>query len=198
MTTSTTPTTDPRPDWFAALEWVNGLAAAVGPDRMADPTPCDGFDVRTLLAHLVTTVRRPLAVARGTDAMAYPLVSEDVLGDPVTAYAAECAAAREAWSGAGGAAALDRTARVPWGEVPGRAALGGFLNETLVHGWDLAVATGQDPETDPELADRVLTVARATIPATPRGGAMPFGPVVPSAPDAGPTERLANWSGHGR
>jgi hypothetical protein len=31
-----------------------------------------------------------------------------------------------------------------------------------------------------------------------RGGGIPFDTVVESAPGAGPTERLANWSGHRR
>lgn len=190
--------TDPRPTYFRALAWVSALAARVPADRMADPTPCDDFDVRTLIAHLVTTVRRPAALAAGTDPMIHPPVSDDVLDDPATAYAAESADLRAAWSGPAGDALLDRPVRVPWGEVPGRGALWGFLNETLVHGWDLAVATGQDPETDGDLAEVALAVAQATIPAAPRGGPVPFGPVVPSSPGAGPTERLANWSGHHR
>jgi uncharacterized protein (TIGR03086 family) len=91
---------------------------------------------------------------------------------------------------------LDRPVTVPWGSVPGRAAIWGYLNETLVHGWDLAVATGQEAEADPDLAETVLAVVRRVIPAEPRGGHMPFAAVVEPAPGAGPTERLANWSGH--
>lgn len=197
MTTTET-ITDPRPLYFDALAWVSRLAGAVPEDRLDAPTPCAGFDVRTLLAHLVTTVRRPAALAAGTDPMAVPLVSEDALDDPATVYAAEAAALREAWSGPSGNALLDRTVRVPWGEVAGRDALRGFTNETLVHGWDLAVATGQDPEGDPGVSRTVLGWAHRTIPAAPRGGPVPFGPVVPSAPEAGPTEQLANWSGHHR
>lgn len=197
MTTTET-TTDPRPLYFRALTWVSELARAIPADRLADPTPCDDFDVRTLLAHLVTTVRRPAALAAGTDPMAHALVSADVLDDPAAAYATESAALRAAWSGPAGDALLDRVVRVPWGEVPGRDALWGFTNETLVHGWDLAVATGQDPECDPGTSRTVLEWVRPTIPAEPRGGPVPFGPVVPPAPEAGPTEQLANWSGHHR
>ncbi|MEJ8281027.1 TIGR03086 family metal-binding protein [Pseudonocardia spirodelae] len=196
MTTSTQDTTtDPRPAWFAALDWVTGLARAVPPERMADPTPCDGFDVRTLLAHLVTTLRRPAAMAAGTDPTAAPLVSEDVLDDPAGAYVREAATLRAAWSGDDGAALLGTVHRLPFGEVPARAALAVYLNETLVHGWDLAVATGQDPEADPELAGTALRTAQAFLPADRRGGPVPFAAVVEPAADAGPTERLANWSG---
>lgn len=201
-TASSTPSaetvTDPRPLYFRALERVAGLAAAVPDERMADPTPCPGFDVRTLLGHLVTTARRPRALAEGTDPLALPLVSTDLPEGPAAGYAAEVAAVRAGWAGAHGAALLDRAVRVPWGEASGRDALWGYLNETLVHGWDLAVATGQDPETDPDLAVAAMAAARRMIPAGMRGGPMPFAPVVPSAPGAGPTERLANWSGHRR
>lgn len=195
MTTSTPLTTDPRTPWFAALDWVSGLVRAVPADRMSGPTPCDEFDVRTLLAHLVTTVRRPAAMAAGTDPMAAPLVSTDVLDDPAAAYLAEAAAARAAFSGPDGAAVLDRVFRLPFGDVPARVALGVYTSETLVHGWDLAVAIGQDPEADPALATATLETARAFLPADARGGPVPFGPVAGSAPEAGPTERLANWAG---
>ncbi|ANY07141.1 TIGR03086 family metal-binding protein [Pseudonocardia sp. HH130630-07] len=198
MTTTDDLPTDPRPTWFAALDRVAALAAAVPADRMADPTPCDGFDVRTLLAHLVTTVRRPAALAAGTDPAAPPLVSADVLDAPAAAYVAEAAAVQVAWSRPDTGALLDRTVRLPFGEVPGRTAVWAFVNETLVHGWDLAVATGQDPEGDPELATTALVAARQLIPAEPRGGPVPFAPVVPPAPGAGPAERLANWSGRSR
>ena len=69
------------------------------------------------------------------------------------------------------------------------------LNEVLVHGWDLAVSTGQDPEADPALARAAHEIMERALPASPRGGEVPFGPVVDSTPDAGPTERLANWCG---
>ena len=64
-----------------------------------------------------------------------------------------------------------------------------------MHGWDLAVATGQPSEADPALVEAVAGITRAFIPAEQRGGAVPFGPVVEPRPEAGPTERLANWSG---
>jgi hypothetical protein len=75
----------------------------------------------------------------------------------------------------------------------------GYLNEALVHGWDLAVATGQHSEADPAIAEAGLAAAQQI--SSPRTSAVApcrFAEVVPSTPDAGPTERLANWAGHRR
>ena len=63
-----------------------------------------------------------------------------------------------------------------------------------MHGWDLAVATGEPSDADPTIAEAGLAAARQIRPAYFRA----FAEVVPSTPDAGPTERLANWAGHHR
>jgi len=41
----------------------------------------------------------------------------------------------------------------------------------------------------------VLAIARRILPPEPRGGEIPFGPVVPVPPDAGPYAQLAGWLG---
>lgn len=192
----TNPETDPRPGYRAALDWVAGLAAAVRPDQLDLPTPCTEYDVRALLGHLIGTVRRAVAIAEGRSPFDVPTAVTDVADhDLAGTYAQDAKRALDAWADE---ARLDSTVTVPWGQVPGRGAVGAYTNETLVHGWDLAVATGQDSEADPQLAAAILAVAQRAIPAEPRGGHVPFAPPVEPALGAGPTERLANWSGHHR
>ena len=191
----TTADLDPRPRYRAATEWVVGLAAGVRPDQLTAPTPCPEFDVRTLLGHLVTTARRARAVGDGRPPLDVPVVTTGVAdADWASTYAMDAKHALAAWSDE----RLTAQVEVPWGTVPGRAAVWAYVNETLVHGWDLAVATGQPAEADPAVAQAALVAAQRAIPAEPRGGPVPFAAPVPPAPNAGPTERLANWSGRSR
>jgi len=194
---TTMQTTDPRPLYDGALSWTLDRVRAVRPDQLDAPTPCTELDVRALLAHLVATVHRAAAVGRGEDAASVPWSVPPVPGaDWAGAYADAIAAMWPVWRADG--APLDAAVRAPFGEVPGRAALLAYTSETLVHGWDLAVATGQDAEADPALAAPVLAAMQRFLPAEPRGGRVPFAAPVPPREEAGPTERLANWCGRAR
>jgi uncharacterized protein (TIGR03086 family) len=191
-----TENTDPRPSYDRALAWVQTLVESVRRDQLDEPTPCAEFDVRALLGHLVVTVGRAQAIGEGRSPFAVPSTLDDVADDAWPATLAEAVAAmRPVWADD---ALLDKEVTVPWGSVPGRAALWGYVNEALVHGWDLAVATGQPSEADPDVAEAALAGSTAHIPAGMRGEGVPFDAVVEPAPGAGPTERLANWSGHRR
>lgn len=189
------PINDPRPLYRGALNWVSALLEATELGALNDPTPCSEFSVRELAGHLVATVRRARVIGEGGDVRAQPQVI-DGIEDFSAAYRAEIDQLWTVWDNDD---LLNKTVNPPWGACPGFAAIMGYTNETLVHGWDLAVATGQPSEAPADLVEPVLAMATQMIPADPRGGtAVPFAEVVTSAADAGPTERLANWSGHTR
>ncbi len=191
-----TENTDPRPFYDSALSWAQTLVGGVRPEQLGEPTPCAEFDVRALLGHLVATVQRARAIGEGRLPFTVPSTLDGIADDAwPDALAAAVAAMRPVWADD---ALLDKEVTVPWGTVPGRAALWGYVNEALVHGWDLAVATGQPSEADPDVAEAALAGSTAHIPAGMRGEGIPFDAVVQPAPGAGPTERLANWSGHRR
>jgi uncharacterized protein (TIGR03086 family) len=194
---TTTEITDPRPLYDGALSWALGTVRAIRPEQLTAATPCSELDVRGLLAHLVATVNRATAVGRGVDATTVPWSVPQAPGDNwAGAYEEAIDAMWAVWRDRPGSERLDRTVRAPFGEVPGRAALMAYTSETLVHGWDLAVATGQDAEADPAVVGPVLAVMQRFLPAEPRGGHVPFAAPVPPRDGAGPTERLANWCGH--
>ena len=68
------------------------------------------------------------------------------------------------------------------------------LAETLVHGWDLARATGQDPVFDPEVVEASLRECLGRVPAErPEGSA--FRDPVPLEGSATPLDRLAAYLG---
>jgi uncharacterized protein (TIGR03086 family) len=193
---SMTTNTDPRLHYRTALTWVRTLADGVPADRLADPTPCAEWDVRGMLGHLVATVDRVRVIGEGGDPQTTPRVVEGIADDGWTdALAAAEDKMAAVWADD---AVLDELVTVPWGRVPGRAAVWGYIREALVHGWDLAVATGQSPEADPVTAEAALAETKRVMPAEPRGGPIPFAAPVAPRPGAGPTEQLANWCGHTR
>ena len=193
---SMTTNTDPRLHYRTTLAWVRTLADGVPADRLADPTPCAEWDVRGMLGHLVATVDRVRVIGEGGDPQTTPRVVEGIADD---GWADALAAAQDKMTAVwADDAVLDALVTVPWGRVPGRAAVWGYIREALVHGWDLAVATDQDVEAGRATAEAALAVTRQVMPAEPRGGPIPFAAPVEPRPGAGPTEQLANWCGRAR
>lgn len=196
----TAPATAPTPDQalpdlrdavHAAQLWVARLLEGVAPEQLSGPTPCDDLDVDALVRHLLGVAGRLVAMGGGRPAESVR-ASVDTLPDDVpAAYRGLVEDARRAWSDG---ASLTRLVEAPFGQVPGAMVLGVYLAENLTHGWDLATATGQDPEVDPALVGPAYATMRQVLPDGARVG-LPFAPPVEPATDAGPTERLANWTG---
>ena len=164
--------------------------------EMGEPTPCAEWDVRALLNHVIGT----LWLAEGLLADQPPryamapggLPPRDLAGDdPAVAYAEASAAALAA---AAGGDALTRIHVTPLGEMPGPGLAGFTTLDILVHGWDLAKATGQPTDLDGRLAAHVLDFAAQAL-ATPDSRAGRIGPAVPAAADAPVTSRLAAFLG---
>lgn len=188
-----TNTADPREYYARALAQTESIVAAVRPGQFGDPTPCTEYDVRALLSHIVGGIKRSAVVGEGGDAYASPAMVDGVADDGwQAAYQTASARATTAWADDTRLAAM---VTVPWGTMPGRAALSGYVQETLMHGWDLATATGQQTELDPELATWTLALAHRILPPEPRGGQIPFGPVVQVGAGAGVYAQLAGWLG---
>jgi uncharacterized protein (TIGR03086 family) len=186
---------DPRPLHRRAIAQTEAVVAAVTPDQLALPTPCTEYDVRALLSHIAGGLTRAALVGEGDPgALARPAVVDGVPDDGWPgAYRAAAARATAAWTDD---AKLDALVEVPWGKVPGRFAIAGYIQEILAHGWDLAKATGQETERDPELALWALGTARRILPPDIRGNdGVPFGPVVDAPADAAPYTQLAAWLG---
>ncbi len=186
---------DPRPLHRRAIAQTETAVAAVSPSQLGLPTPCPEYDVRALLAHITGGLTRTARVGEGDpDALARPATAEGVADDGWPgAYRAAADRAIAAWADD---AKLDALFEVPWGKVPGRVVIAGYIQEILAHGWDLAKATGQPTEGDPELALWSLATAKRILPADIRDAeGVPFGPVVDVPLDAAPYTQLAAWLG---
>lgn len=179
---------DFRPDIAGAQHWVADLMAGVRPAQLDGPTPCTEYDVRALLEHMSALPAKLATVAEGgsphSQSHRVPIDEARVDDD----YRRASRAALEGWADDD---LLTQTVTAPFGPAPGGLALGAFFMETLAHGWDLAVATGQDPEADPSLVAKARAVAERALTDAARGPGRPFGHRVEPRPDAGPTEEFA-------
>jgi uncharacterized protein (TIGR03086 family) len=178
-----------------ACDSTERFVEALTPEHYGLATPCTEWDVRALLNHLLGTLA--LGEALLSDTMPTvpmgpgSLPDVDLVGDdPAKAYRVGVEALLVA---AAEGDALTRIHDTPPGAMPG-AVLGGFTTlDILVHGWDLATATGQDATLDAELAEQVLAFARQTITEATR--APRIGPELTIAADASATDRLVAYLG---
>lgn len=172
-----------------ALAATEALVAGVGTDQWSDPTPCGDWTVRELLNHLVGGDRLFVDVLRGGSMPPLSVRSAiDHLGDdPVVAYRDAAAALTEAFEQPG---VLEQMFPLPIGVVPGIAALHLRTVETLVHGWDIARATGQASMFPDDLAEQELHFTADRLRDLPPERT-PFGPPQPVSADAPAIDRLA-------
>lgn len=186
---------DPRPLYARATEQIAALVETVRPEQLAGPTPCTGYDVRTLLSHMVGGTLRIAVIGEGGDGLAvHPFA--DGVGDDGWPAAYDDVRTRvlKAWADD---ARLDAPVRVPWGEAPGRNALAGYVMEAVTHTWDLSEALGRPLELDPELAGFALAIAQRVLPEEERedDAELPFGSVVPAPEGADAYGQLAAYLG---
>ena len=178
-----------------AIASTAGIVKTVRPDQAGAPTPCTEWDVRDLLNHIIGTLWLSEALL-GNLVPRHPMApgglpGTDLAGqDPAAAYAQASAAALAAASAGD---TLTRVHTTPLGDMPGPALAGFTTLDILVHGWDLAKATGQPPALDDTLAAHALTFAEQAI--SPGSRAPRIGPAVPVAVDAPLTERLVAFLG---
>ena len=164
------------------------LVAAVRRDQWSAPTPCVQWKVRHLVNHLVGGNFLFARILRGEQPLAGTLGGGDQLGDdPVAAYREAAAAVLAAFRQPG---VLERVFTVPVGSVPGTVALHLRTTEVLVHGWDLACATGHGVSFPDDIVEQELEFTQATLPQIPSNRKL-FGPPRSAPDDAPAIDRLA-------
>jgi uncharacterized protein (TIGR03086 family) len=167
----------------------------IGPEQLDDPSPCAGWTVRDVLNHVIAGAEvftRCVRDGSVPDATLAEIMTTDRLGDDHReAFHRAAEAANEALAIPG---AMDRLVQLPFGEMPARMALHIAIFDVTTHAWDLAKATGQSTDLDPEIATIAYQVALTMLSDDLRDAGM-FGPAV-AVPDGAPAaDRLAALSG---
>ncbi|MEW2073501.1 TIGR03086 family metal-binding protein [Streptomyces sp. NPDC012403] len=172
------------------------LAEGVTDEQLADGTPCPRYAVRNMLGHLLGLAvafrdagRKDLGVTTDTSPdAAVPDIGPGwreelpkVLDELVETWRDPAA-----WTG---------TTRAGGVDLPGEIAGAVVTDELVIHGWDLARATGQAYAPDPVALEATHTFLLAAAAEDPDRTGGIFGPVVPVPPDAPLLDRTIGLSG---
>ncbi|MEU9991653.1 TIGR03086 family metal-binding protein [Streptomyces sp. NPDC007971] len=171
------------------------LAEAVTDDQLSAPTPCPDLAARHLLGHVQglsvafrDAARKDLGATTDTNPnSAVPDIGPGWREELAKALDELADAWRDpaAWTGMTRAGGVD---------LPGAIAGAVVADELVIHGWDLARATGQSYAPDPAALDSALVFLRAAADDPDRGGGL-FGPLVPVPESAPLLDRALGLSG---
>ncbi len=158
-----------------AVDYALASLRLVTPDLMSRPTPCAGWDLRTLLEHL-------------DDAFL-------ALSEAITVGHVGFGGTEAWWTGA---PPSSRVTVPPVVSVAGLPLETGIVTavgaiELTVHGWDVAEACGQHRPIPPALATELLDVVPRFVTTADRP--VRFAATVPTGPHASPGDRLVAYLG---
>lgn len=190
-----------------ALGYAAGSLALVRPALLSHPTPCAGWDLRTLLRHLDDSLLA-LIEATGTGRVAAP--GPAAPGPAASGPAASGpAASGSAAAVADPAGTLRDRARILIGrcaagtgpavvavgdrQLTARAVAAAGALEIAVHGWDIARACGADRPLPPSFALRLLSVSSLLVDDADRP--VRFAPPLPVPDGDAPGSRLLAFLG---
>lgn len=165
----------------------------VSRDKLGLASPCASWHVSDVMNHVVGNNFWFEAIARGGVAPDRPdnASPDETEGDYLGRFREGSAKAVAAFEAAG-----DKALSLPWAQMPASVFIVMASADQFVHGWDLARATGQPADLDPELASDFLEFYRQAIADEFRGpdSAAPFGPLVTTtSPD--PVDQLVAITG---
>lgn len=169
------------------IPMLDALVAQITPDQLDRPTPCATFTVAGVLEHMIGGATAFAPAFRGDAAPA--AAAPD--GTPQERF-------RRAMAGLLGAVhapgAQERTIAAPFGEVPGSVFARFVAFDGLVHGWDLATATGQAYAPRDGIVAEVDGFVREVLVPEMRDGDT-FAAEADAPAGATPLERLVAFSG---
>jgi uncharacterized protein (TIGR03086 family) len=180
-------------DFTSACQRTADVLGNVTDEQLTAATPCEDMRLEELVAHIGGLALAFAAAARkefGPLTDTPPTEGAQLDSDWRTGYPARLDELAKAWRDP---AAWEGMTRAGGFDFPGD--VGGMvaLTEVVIHGWDVARATGQPYDVDASTADAVLPYVNATAAEGPVEGL--FGPAVPIADDAPVLDRIIALSG---
>jgi len=168
------------------------VVANVTPAELGGPTPCGEWDVQALLNHLILWTSYSLERRAHGESVAPELMERDFSAAPDFAvdYRAQLDRALAAWADP---AVWDRELDVMGAKTSAADVAALIIAELVLHGWDLAAATGQEYAVSASAAEAALRAveANAELFREYKGFADPL----PTAADAGVLDRVLALSG---
>ncbi|MDQ1696892.1 MAG: hypothetical protein QOJ03_2245 [Frankiaceae bacterium] len=160
-------------------EWTGEKVAGV--TDLEGPTPCSEWKMRDLLNHMLETQRYFANAGRGESASPPGPTPPDIVSDkPADDFTQARSDVISVYSADG---VIEKT-------LP---ALGIAFADSLIHGWDVARATGQDATMPDGLAQAAYTTIHGRF--TDEQRQHIFAPEVPVADDATPQQKLLGYTG---
>lgn len=180
-------------DLTSACRRTSDVLMHVTHEQLNGRTPCEKLSLRDLVAHVGGLALAFTAAARkefGELTDTPPVEGVPLDEDWRTVYPARLAELARSWREPAAWEGMSRAGGVDFpGEVAGIVA----LTEVVIHGWDVAAATGQDYDADPVALDAVLPHVTAIAAEGPVEGL--FGPAVAVADGAPTLDRIVALAG---
>ncbi|MGH3205898.1 MAG: TIGR03086 family metal-binding protein [Streptosporangiaceae bacterium] len=144
----------------AAAETARVVTQAANTKNLDQPTPCPDWDLRTLLNHTILWTSYSAERRAHGESVAEELMSKDFTAEPgyAEAYQAQIAKAVQAWSSP---KAWEGDRDVMGSAMPAADIAAMLIMEMVLHGWDVATATGQDYHCDDAVARNLLKTVEA-------------------------------------
>ncbi len=187
----------PEPDLTPAARRLADIVANIPDDRLDGPTPCPDYTVGDLAEHVggLSLAFAAAATKAGAEAGAQgPSGDASRLEDDWrTSIPEHLAAMAEAWRDPAAWSGMTQAGGV---DLPGEVAGLVALDELVVHGWDLALASGQAYEPDETSLQAVHGfVAQFSGPGREDARVGLFGPEVDVPADAPLLDRVIGMTG---
>ena len=179
-----------------ACSSTQAVLAGVNETDLDRPSPCASWTVSRVIRHVVGGAAYFAELAEAGE------VADDdddeeadkPIGDFNGAFSRSAERLVAAYDAPG---ALDKILKMPIGDIPASVGVWIATGDIFIHGWDLAKATGQTTDLDPDLAETLLRRLSTMLPDSMRGldGEAPFGPKVDVPSSAPSADRLAGYMG---